>query len=319
MRAGWFVAENQKRPSWCIGLVGFSCPEWSKSLFTVDAGIRGRSRGDTHRLSKYAAHFNAVEINTTFYGIPSIDTVRAWADATPADFRFCVKMPRDVTHGPTPQGVLAAADGPPPGHLLREETLVTARRFLQVLQPLGGKLGAVLVQFPPKFMAQRRDELAAFLDRVGRGAPLAVELRHDSWWTPETGAILHDRGVCWAATDESPRHEAERAPDASGVDRRAPRHITPTADFLYIRWLGKHDQLDDRSKEHFDPTSRLRWWAERLRTILDRNPQVRVVYGFFDNDFAGYAPATARRFMDILGLPSPKLDTRAADEPTLFG
>lgn len=306
-------------PSWSIGLVGFSYPEWSKTLYAGDARSRGSARGGSHRLSKYATHFNAVEINTTFYGIPSIDTVRAWADATPADFHFCVKMPSSVTHGPTPPGALAAADGPSPGHLLHEETLATARRFMETLQPLGGKLGAVLAQFPPKFAADRRDELAAFLDRLGRAVPLAVELRNDSWWIPETEAILHERGSCWVGTDESPRHEAERAPDANGADRHAPRAITPTADFLYIRWLGKHDQFDDRSKEHFDPSARLRWWAERLHSILNQNPHVRVVYGFFDNDFVGHAPATARRFRDILGLPAPNPYAKEPDGPTLFG
>lgn len=312
------MTDNQP-PSWSIGLVGFSYPEWSKTLYAGDARPFGSARGGGHRLSKYAVHFNAVEINTTFYGIPSVDTVRAWADATPVDFRFCVKMPRDVTHGPTPPGALAAPDGPPPGHLMREETLTVARRFIEAIQPLGVKLGAVLAQFPPKFTADRCDELAAFLDRLGRAVPLAVELRHDSWWTPETGEVLRDRGVCWAATDESRRHEAERAPDVGGADRRAPRPITPTAGFLYIRWLGKHDQFSDRSKEQFDPSPRLRWWAERLRESLDRTPRIRAVYGFFDNDFAGHAPATARRFMDILGLPVPKPGAQEPDEPTLFG
>lgn len=320
----WCVVNNQQLPSWHIGLVGFSYAEWSATLYAGNVHSRRSSahRGN-HRLAQYAAHFNAVEINTTFYGVPSTDTVQAWADATPAAFRFCLKMPRDVTHGPTPPGALAAANGPPIGHLLHKETLATARRFMAAIQSLGGKRGAVLVQFPPKFAADRSDELAAFLDRLvvgGAGAvPLAIELRHDSWWTPETKDILHGLGVCWVGTDESLMCDAERAPDMSGLDRCVPRPIVPTADFLYIRWLGKHGQFDDRSKEHFDPLPRLRWWAERLREILDRNPRVRTVYGFFDNDFAGHAPATAQRFMDILGLTPPRRDAQEPDEPTLFG
>jgi uncharacterized protein YecE (DUF72 family) len=203
---------DPKLPMWFIGLVGFSYPEWSRTLYANDPAPHAVRGG--HRLTAYATHFNAVEINTTFYGIPAIDTVRKWEGATPGGFRFCVKMSRDVTHGPTPAGSLASAD-PPPGHLLRESTFDTARRFLDAVRPLGGKLGAVLLQFPPKFAADRRDELTALLDRFDRATPLAVELRHDSWWNLETAAILHDRGICWAGTDESPRDEAERAPVAA--------------------------------------------------------------------------------------------------------
>lgn len=305
-------------PSWSVGLVGFFYPEWASTLYADDARARRSSgRRADHRLTTYATHFNAVEMNTTFYGIPTSENVRTWSDATPPGFRFCVKMPRNVTHGPTPPGALAAHDGPPPGHLLREETRATARRFLEAILPLGPKLGAVLMQFPPKFNATRRDELAAFLDSIARVTPHAIELRHDSWWTAETKAILQERGVSWAATDESSRREAERVPQ--DADKKSPRPIMPTADFLYVRWLGKHGQFTDRSKEHFDPSLRLNWWAARLHEILTPNPQIRVVYSFFDNDFAGHVPATARRFMNILGLPVRKPPTNKPDDPTLFG
>lgn len=302
-------------PSWFVGTTGFSYPEWAKTLY---ARSRGSPAGG-HRLTRFAAHFNAVEINTTFYGIPSSDTVRSWLDVTPPAFGFTIKMPRDVTHGPTPPGAKASPDGPPPGHLLEQETLLTARRLIAAVRPLGDKLRAVLLQFPPKFVVARRDELATFLDRLGPAAPLAVEFRHDSWWTPETQATLRDRSVCWVATDEAPQHEAEHAPGSEDGDRRAPRPIMVTADFLYIRWLGRHDQFEDRTRERFDPTPRLRWWTERLRHTIDTNPRIRAVYGFFDNDYVGHAPHTARRFMDMIGLSSQAPDPPATDEPLLFG
>lgn len=311
--------DKQQPPSWHIGLIGFSYAVWDATLYGGDKRARKSSGRGSHRLTQYAVHFNAVEINSTFYGIPTIDTVQTWADATPPDFRFCVKMPRDVTHGPTSHGAQTAPDNSPSGHLLRDETLATAQRFLEALKPLGSKLGAVLVQFPPKFTASRGDELATFHDRLGRTAPLAVEFRHDSWWSTEIEAILRDCGVCWAGTDDSPQHEAERAPDIRSTDKRTPRPITPTADFLYVRWLGKHSQFDDLTKEHFDPSLRLQWWAQRLREILDQNPQVRTVYGFFDNDFAGHAPATARRFTNLIGLPPPKVVSHKTEEAGLFG
>lgn len=300
---------------WSIGLVGFSYPEWSATLY---ANMPSRKHSAADRLARYSSFFNAAEINTTFYGIPSADAVRTWADATPSDFRFCVKMPRAVTHGPTPPGLLASAAGPPPGHLLLDETLAIAHRLREAIQPLGDKLGAVLLQFPPKFSVARRDELAQFLEQLKLEVPLAIELRHDDWWNPETDAILREHGVCLVAADESHRRQTEASPNPDESSKGAPRPIMPTTDFLYVRWLGKHDQFTDRSKEHFDPSPRLHWWAKRLQAVLSRHPGIRSIYGFFDNDFAGHAPATALRFMNILGLPTHELPKPGTDQPTLF-
>jgi uncharacterized protein YecE (DUF72 family) len=300
------------RPTWSIGTVGFFYPEWAGTLY---AGV---GRGAGHRLTTYAQHFNAAEINSTFYGVPTSKTVQGWAEATPPEFRFCVKMPRDVTHGPTPPGALASADGPPTGHLVQSATIDMARRLIETVKPLGEKLGAVLVQFPPKFGPERLEELGGFLDRLGRDVPIAVELRNAGWWTGETEKMLKDRGVSWVAADESPQKFAAREPDPDGQDERSPRAIVATSDFLYVRWLGKHGQFRDRSREHFDPTERLRWWTKRLEKTLEEHPKIRTVFGYFDNDFAGDAPVTARRLMEMVGLETPKSERPSGGERTLF-
>ncbi|MGH7242135.1 MAG: DUF72 domain-containing protein [Phycisphaerales bacterium] len=309
-----------QQASWFFGLIGFSYPEWARTLYIN----QGRpSTGDVNRcghlLSRYAVHFNAVEINTTFYGIPSADSVRMWAEATPPDFRFCVKMPRDVTHGPTPPGAFAFPDGSPTGHLFLESTLDAAGRFFETIQALGAKLGSVLLQFPRKFTVDRRDELAEFLDRLRCDLPFAVEFRNENWWMPEVASMLRDRKVSWAATDESPRQEAKPGQPSKGTRMRYVRRMVSTSEFLYVRLLGKHGQFLDRTKEQFDPSPRLDWWNERLQKFLDGNPSVRTVYAFFDNDFAGHAPATARRFMRTRGIPLSELNTEERDDPMLFG
>jgi len=292
-------------PAWFIGLVGFSYPEWENTFYR---GVRK----SVHRLAHYATLFNTVEINTTFYGVPTAKTARAWRDMTPDGFRFCVKMPRDVTHGPTPPGALASNE-PPIGHLLRDETLGAARRLVEAIEPIRAKLGAVLMQFPRRFSADRRGELAGFLERFGGAAPLAVELRHDSWRTPETSALLSEHGACWVAADESPRRDVE-ANEASATEGA----LGPTAGFLYVRWLGRHGQFPDRSHEHFDPTARLLRWAERLRAAVREHPGLGAVYGFFDNDFAGHAPATAQRFAAIVGGTAPVGGSRPPKQRSLF-
>lgn len=299
--------------SWHLGLIGFSYPEWSRTLYSTVR--RSRLRGD-QLLRIYSTAFNATEVNTTFYGTRSPDELRVWADSVPQAFRFSFKMPRDVTHGPTPEGALASTVSPP-GHLLLPMTIEMARQFVQIAQLLGERLGAVLLQFPPKFGVNRRDELAAFLDSVAGTARLAVEFRNASWWDDQTASMLRDRHVCWVSTDEAPQNEAFRAPDPREGGPRSPRPIMVTTDFLYVRWLGKHGQFKSRNQEHFDPSERLLWWADRLRRCLADHPEVRAIWAFFDNDFAGHAPSTARRFARVMGLPLPALPED--NEPTLFG
>ena len=81
------------------------------------------------------------------------------------------------------------------------------------------------------------------------------------------------------------------------------RTIVSTTNFVYARLIGKHGQFPVHRKKYFDSTPRVRWWLERIKRVVARQPNVRCVYVFFDNDFSGHAPAPARRFADLLGLP----------------
>jgi hypothetical protein len=166
-----------------LGLVGFAYPEWADLFYPSKLP-------DRERLPFYTTRFNAVEINTTFYGAPAPSLIKRWSKVAPPGFRFCLKAPRDVTHGPTPEGSLANADGPAPGHFKRPETLAVMARLLDSIAPLGDRLGNVLMQFPPAFDASHRDELAGFLDRL---TPLLAQLSANVPHTspsPPTGQTL---------------------------------------------------------------------------------------------------------------------------------
>ncbi len=76
---------------WYLGTIGFSYPEWKKSFYP--AGLPG-----SQALSYYSKIFNAVEVNTTFYGPQSPDQIQRWNAGTPDDFRFCLKAPKRITH-----------------------------------------------------------------------------------------------------------------------------------------------------------------------------------------------------------------------------
>lgn len=297
---------------WLLGTIGFSYAEWAGNFYP-----RGMASGD--RLRRYASRFDLVEINTTFHAVPPREVIRQWAAATPPSFRFSVKMPSAVTHGPPPaDGSLLGSVPSEEGHLTRSSTKRMVADFLGSIAALDDKLAAVLIQFPPVFTVERLGELAAFLADLPNGFAYAVEFRHPSWWVKPTAQTLRQRGIAWAATDEAPQAEAVHPPSEDDPSRYDPRPIVPTADFLYVRWIGKHDQFPDRRREHIDPTPRLAWWLERLRKVVEARPNITTIYGLFDNDFAGHSPTTARRFAGLAGLPPPP-DPESEDGLTLFG
>jgi uncharacterized protein YecE (DUF72 family) len=263
-------------PEWYIGTMGFSYADWS-GVFYPD-GLPAHKR-----LGYYSRIFNAVEIDSTFYGTPRPNTVRGWAASTPPEFRFSVKVPRQFTHEAGLVGVI--------GELLK---------FIHTVQLLQEKLGAILFQFPPSFRSDRLPILQACLAGLPSGLRYAVEIRHQSWYTaanetpgnqsgePALAQMLRDVGVCWVATEY---------PDL-------PQRIFRTADFLYLRWIGQHGTFRRHDHERIDRTTQLRHWQQ---VLLDVSPLVRVVFGFFNNDYAGFAAGTANRFKELTDLPTSPL------------
>jgi uncharacterized protein YecE (DUF72 family) len=229
-------------------------------------------------LSLYSRHFDSVELDTTFYGAPDPARVAKWAAAVPDDFHFAVKTPRQITH-----------DTP----LQHGEAQML--NFLHTLSPLGEKLGPILIQFPPTLAHHDLPHLARLISRIPQQFRLAVEFRHRSWWSTTTEKLLRDYNVAWVSAD----YVGE------------PRTIQHTADFHYVRWIGEHNRFPKMNAEEIDVTPRLQWWKEQLDQML---AGVRDLWGFFSNDYAGYAPGTCRRFQSILGLP-----IRTPQPTTLFG
>ena len=255
--------------------MGFSYADWSGVFYPADMPTR-------NYLAYYSRIFKAVEIDSTFYCTPRPATVRRWAAVTPPDFKFCLKTPRQVTHD---QGLLNAG------------AEMTA--FLDSVRPLEARLGAILLQFPPSFTAERAGELVGFLQSLPADTPFAVEVRDPSWYTPQRSSgpqgngdydpqafadVLRELGVAWAATEYP------------GL----PRLIIPTADFLYVRWIGQHGAYPSHSYERVDRSAQLQAWWETIRENAD---QFAEVYGFTNNDYAGFAPATANRVKALAGLP----------------
>jgi len=248
---------------WRLGTMGFGYKDWQEIFYPAGIGSRDY-------LGHYSKIFNAVEMDTTFYGTPRQSTVDGWSAAVSQDFRFCAKVPRIITHELELVGAAAAM-----------------KEFTDALLPLGDKLGAVLIQLPPSFDITHHLTLAAFLEdlpNTAAGVRVAIEFRHPSWYNEQTASLLRSLAVCWAATEYP----------------HLPRQIYVTTDFLYIRWIGQHGTYDHHSHERVDKTPELETWLRQIQAVLDG---INIVFGFFNNDYAGFAAGTCNRFKEIAGLP----------------
>lgn len=247
---------------WLLGTMGFGYKDWGGGIF-YPVGLHS---GDY--LAYYSRSFNAVELDTTFYGVPKLAKVKQWANSVPDQFVFCAKLPRMLTHEKALRGVQGELD-----------------EFVDAMRHLGEKLGVILIQLPPSFTLSEEKYLAEFLEVLPTDIRFAVEFRNASWLVPKIEQLLKSHQVCWATTEYP----------------NLPNQVKQTSDFLYLRWIGQHGTYDRHTYERVDKTSQLVWWKDQIQPYLDR---AGCVYGFFNNDYAGYAVGTCNKFKKILGLPT---------------
>ena len=259
---------------WHIGTMGFTYEPW-QGVFYPD-GTPARQY-----LSLYSRVFNAVELNTTFYGTPRASTVQQWAAQVPMEFKFSPKTPREITHD------LGLSLNRGAGERMAE--------FVATMRFLGERLGPLLIQLPPSFGPEMLPELEAFLATLPHDLRFAVELRHPAWYAaqaagaalgswPSPAACLAHYRVAWVGLDYL----------------NLPLQLNPTTDFIYLRWVGEHERFVLQGYEQVDVSARLRWWQQQ---IAAQEHTVGAIYGYFNDDYAGYAPATANRFKSLAGLP----------------
>lgn len=250
-----------------LGTQGWNYPAWVGPFYP--AGTR-----PADFLRTFARALDVVEIDSTFYAIPPASTVRSWASRVPASFVFTCKLPQEITHE---RRFVDCAD------------LLWA--FTDRLRELGPKLGPILIQCGPDFAPAQGKPFAEFLELLPRDLRFAVEFRQPSWIRRRVLALLRDHGVALALSDGRwvPREWLLRLCEQ------------PTADFAYLRWMGPDRSITDYSHLQRDRSAELDAWAAMI-PVLQR--QVREVYGFVNNHFAGHAPATVRMLQQRLGLPS---------------
>lgn len=241
-----------------IGTAGFSYQDWLGNFYPQFCPA-------ADYLRYYAMQFKSVELDGTFYRIPSPETVKKWHQATPENFVFAAKFPRTVTH----QGELP-------------ERLAQAEHFVSVIRGLGNKLGPLVLQFPYSFKHDACDIFKALVEAMPRDLKIAVELRNKCWFEDSLYQWLRKRGISLCLIDHP----------------WVPRLKVRTADFQYVRFLGDREALtEDFSYVRFDREEELRWWAELMSEFTNDRGEI---YGYFNNHYSGHAPSTAYRFLEIL-------------------
>ncbi|MCP9971961.1 DUF72 domain-containing protein [Actinomadura madurae] len=255
------------------------------------------------RLRAYASWCDAVEGNTTFYATPSRATVESWAEQTSEDFRFVLKLPKQVTH----EGRLARGG---------EEL----RTFLHAIEPLRSRVHALWVQLPASFGPGDLGTLAGFLRGLPAEHRYAVEVRHraffeDAGCVRDLERVLSRAGAEWVPFDTTvffqspPTSDAER--DAWTKKPRVPRRSAALTDRPIVRYLGRDDT--GRTVEGW------RFWAGRVTEWLREGRSPTVFVHTPDNadalDLARRFHAEVRaRVPELEPLPEPV----PAEPPTLF-
>jgi uncharacterized protein YecE (DUF72 family) len=277
-----------------IGTSGWNYPTgkgtWNGIFYPLP---EDRQRG-FDELSFYAERFNAVEVNSTFYGQPRANVALGWVKRTPADFEFAVKMYQKFTHPG-----MAADPGP--------VTQADVDAFKGGIDPLAaaGKLGPLLIQFPASF--QQSPEAVDYLGwllKTFAAYPLAVELRHRSWSDArDTARLLDAHGAAWVQIDE-PKFPSSIRQDLKGG----------TPDLYYLRLHGRnagqwwdHAEAEDRYNYFYSPEE----LAAIANTVRDIGAMARMrpeqnrkkAYLFLNNHFSAQSVANAVMLKKMLDEP----------------
>lgn len=249
-----------------LGTSGFSYDDWIGPVFPQDMPR-------IQWLPYYATMFDTVELNVTYYRVPSWKVVKGWVERTPPEFLFTVKAHRSLTH---------------------ERKEPDFDQFQNGLTPLmeAGKLACVLVQFPHSFRPSpaSRDYLLTVRDALA-DLSLVVEFRNSAWVTEETFALLeaHDLGYC--CVDE---------PDLKGL---MPSVVRATGPVAYVRFHGRNAERwwqHEHAWERYDYTyevSELAEWIPKLRA-LDSAAPLTLVYA--NNHYRGQSVDTLRKLETLL-------------------
>jgi uncharacterized protein YecE (DUF72 family) len=284
------------------------------------------------RLRYYASKYDTVEVDSSYYAIPQRRYAEAWVKRTPADFVFHMKayglmtghevdvrtLPPELTEFPH------TVEHGRVRHAHPDMVDASFDLFLDAIEPLrgSGKLGAILMQFPPCFTASDAESMRRNLDYLdhmsGRleGYRTLVEFRHPSWVTPDkiggTLAFLRERGLAYVSVDNPQFPSRCTMPPLTAV----------TSDWAYVRfhgrnaatWFGKGPTAADRF-DYLYSTAELEEWVPPIQALASEADETFVM---FNNNHYDYAQRNASEIATILGDDVVEPEGAGDGPPTLF-
>ncbi len=264
-----------------VGTSGYSFYCWEGAFYRT--GIQAQEM-----LPYYSSQFDTVELNYSFYRLPTVKTSAGMVRKTPAGFTFFAKIHQSVSH---------------------ENDLGCVAAFKEGLEPLriSGKLAGLLLQFPQRFHNNRenRKHLMRSIHKF-KEYPLAVEFRHRSWSNTTVNQYLHDHNVSLVAVD------------VPQIYSLYPKTTITTGDLGYIRLHSRNrDNWYLGGEERYDYNYSQEEMEEWLPVLDAFSERVRNVFVFFNNCRRGQAAANARAMKRIitasgLNVRTPNIDRSAA-------
>ncbi len=267
-----------------IGTSGFSFPDWKGTVYPER--ISGKEM-----LSYYARKlgFDCVEINATYYRLPTARTMEEMLRKVPKDFEFVVKGFRGITHDPFDSRLEKI-----PG---TEEVDTYLAQFKEAMKPLQAdkKLGAVLLQFPVFFSSrpETHDYILKCKERL-KEMELVIEFRNSGWAQDETFAFLRENGLGYCAVDE-PK-----------LPRLMPFRNEVTSSIGYLRFHGRNrNWFNAPVSERYDYLYSNTELGEFTPEIRKMEKKAKKVFAFFNNCHLGSAAKNALTLKALLGLEGP--------------
>ncbi|WP_175622882.1 DUF72 domain-containing protein [Chryseobacterium schmidteae] len=260
--------------------ISIGCAKWNKT------DLKGfYPKGTKDELAYYSTQFNSIELNATFYGMPSSEQVLTWKEKTPADFKFFPKITNTVSHF---------------RRLLNIDDVVT--QFATAVLNFDEKLGMVFLQLHDNFKPKDYERLEQFVNKWPKEVPLAIELRNTEWFTDEeildkTCELFEENNITNIIVDTA--------------GRRDMLHMRLTTPNAFIRYVGANHESD---------YARLEDWLDRLTTW--KKEGLQNLYFFVHQNIEKASPLLSAYFIEKMNeawktdLQVPKMGQE--NMPSLF-